>query len=71
MRRASQHHAVCDRREPRPEIFTAGQVDSATASRGQSICRAIVHCCYRTFSPYFCVAGGTMLFMRRYSTSWP
>ena len=25
----------------------------------------------RTFSPYFCVAGGTMLFMRRYSTSWP
>ena len=26
---------------------------------------------YRTFRPYFCVCGGAMPFMRRYSTSWP
>ena len=31
----------------------------------------LFHRCYRTFNPYFCVAGGTMPFMRRYSTSWP
>ena len=27
--------------------------------------------CYRTFSPYFCVVGGTIPFKRRYSTSCP
>ncbi len=26
---------------------------------------------HRTFSPYFCVTGGTMPFIRRYSTNCP
>jgi len=28
-------------------------------------------CAYLTCKPYFCVGGGTIPFIRRYSTSWP
>ena len=29
----------------------------------------LFHAFYRTLTPYFCVCGGTMPFMRKYSTS--